>query len=379
MRTRRHKGEAPPSLITHQKNAVVPSFASTPRAPPRVFRVDPIGRHPKKTSRGDRIGCFAFALALVASAFTVEAWSPPYQTQRLYYVLGSGLRSNSTMSLDGVGAFTIRFTGLKFDWNYRDYGQLFRMKTQGGSDDLMIGFTGDAYVAAKRNKLIARLTPGKDVFGSEALPDWQHPDTKGLDVVVAFNGTSGRITFYVDGSVHGVSEPQGAVPFSLPNFTSGPFSGNRDQTNTNNAYYGLNGYQETVTVWAGVALDRRRARGAPGRLRERPNPEPPLLILRGWELYHGAGRVVRASQTDVVIADHITGDSAHALKWSGRFEQFREVPAESAANAEVCCAANLRKFGFTITARASNGIFRDTVDSLDAESVDEGRRCHAAA
>ena len=30
------------------------------------------------------------------------------------------------MSLDGVGAFTIRFTGLKFDWNYRDYGQLFR-------------------------------------------------------------------------------------------------------------------------------------------------------------------------------------------------------------------------------------------------------------
>ena len=29
--------------------------------------------------------------------------------------------------------------------------------------------------------------------------------------------------------------------------------------------------------------------------------------------------------------------------------------------------------------RASNGIFRDTVDSLDAESVDEGRRCHAAA
>ena len=63
-----------------------------------------------------RIGCFAFALALVASAFTVEAWSPPYQTQRLYYVLGSGLRSNSTMSLDGVGAFTIRFTGLKFDW-----------------------------------------------------------------------------------------------------------------------------------------------------------------------------------------------------------------------------------------------------------------------
>ena len=78
-----------------------------------------------------------------------------------------------------MGAFTIRFTGLKFDWNYRDYGQLFR-KTQGGSDDLMIGFTGDAYVAAKRNKLIARLTPGKDVFGSEALPDWQHPDTKGL-------------------------------------------------------------------------------------------------------------------------------------------------------------------------------------------------------
>ena len=94
-----------------------------------------------------RIGCFAFALALVASAFTVEAWSPPYQTQRLYYVLGSGLRSDSTMSLDGVGAFTIRFTGLKFDWNYRDYGQLFRMKTQGGSDDLMIGF-------------IARLAPG---------------------------------------------------------------------------------------------------------------------------------------------------------------------------------------------------------------------------
>ena len=79
------------------------------------------------------------------------------------------------------------------------------------------------------------------------------------------------------------------------------------------------------------------------------------------------------SQTDVVIADHITGDSAHALKWSGQFEQFREVPAESADNAEVCCAANLRTFGFT------NGIFRDTVDSLDAESVAEGRRCHAAA
>ena len=83
------------------------------------------------------------------------------------------------------------------------------------------------------------------------------------------------------------------------------------------------------------------------------------------------------SQTHVVIADHITGDSAHALKWSGQFEQFREVPAESAANAEVCCAANLRTFGFTT--RASNGIFRDTVDSLDAESVAEGRRCHAAA
>ena len=326
-----------------------------------------------------RIGCFAFALALVASAFTVEAWSPPYQTQRLYYVLGSGLRSDSTMSLDGVGAFTIRFTGLKFDWNYRDYGQLFRMKTQGGSDDLMIGFTGDAYAAAKRNKLIARLAPGKDVFGSEALPDWQHPDTKGLDVVVAFNGTSGRITFYVDGSVHGVSEPQGAVPFSLPNFTSGPFSGNGDQTNTNNAYYGLNGYQETVTVWAGVALEAAVVREAHrGIYANVPTPNHHYSFCEGGSYTTGLG-VLSGSQTDVVIADHITGDSAHALKWSGQFEQFREVPAESAANAEVCCAANLRKFGFTITARASNGIFRDTVDSLDAESVDEGRRCHAAA
>ena len=83
--------------------------------------------------------------------------------------------------------------------------------------------------------------------------------------------------------------------------------------------------------------------------------------------------MLSGSQTDVVIADHITGDSAHALKWSGRFEQFR-VPAECAAGACVL-RANLRKFGFTITARASNGIFRDTVDSLDAESVDEGRRC----
>ena len=134
-----------------------------------------------------------------------------------------------------------------------------------------------------------------------------------------------------------------------------------------------------MTVWAGVALEAAVVREAHrGVYANVPTPNHHYSFCEGGNYTTGLG-VLSGSQTDVVIADHITGDSAHALKWSGRFEQFREVPAESAVNAEVCCAANLRKFGFTITARASNGIFRDTVDSLDAESVDEGRRCHAAA
>ena len=84
---------------------------------------------------------------------------------------------------------------------------------------MMIGFTGDACVAAKRNKLIARLTPGKDVFGSEALPDWRHPD-KGLGGC-RFQRHSGRIRSRVGDC--GVSEPQGAVPFSR-RIHAGPFS-----------------------------------------------------------------------------------------------------------------------------------------------------------
>ena len=177
-----------------------------------------------------------------------------------------------------------------------------------------------------------------------------------MDVVVAFNGTSGRITFYVDGSVHGVSEPQGAVPFSLPNFTSGPFSGNRDPTNTNNAYYGLNGYQETVTVWAGVAPKPPSCERRTGVSTRTSQPRTTTTHSARVGIIPRGGACCPGSQTDVVIADHITGDSAHALKWSGRFEQFREVPAESAADAEVCCRWRIcASLGSRWTARASKG------------------------
>ena len=74
-----------------------------------------------------RFGYFALALTLAASALTAEAWSPPYQTHRLYYSSQYGLRSPTSMSLDNSDAFTIRITGLKMDWNFREYGNIFRM------------------------------------------------------------------------------------------------------------------------------------------------------------------------------------------------------------------------------------------------------------
>lgn len=327
-----------------------------------------------------RIGCFAFALALVASALTAEAWSPPFQTQRLYYTYGDGLLSTSnTMSLDGKGAFTIRFTGLKFDWNFRDYGQLFRMKATDRAQDIVISFTGAAY-STNANKLVARLEDNKDVY-TDVLPDWggannwMLPDTKGLDVVLAFNGTSGKLTFYIDGSVDATSQPQGSVPYVLPTYTDF-FSGNGAGEN---AYYEVNGYQEALTVWAGVALDADTVREAhEGFYANVPTPNHHYSFCEGG-VYTTELDVLSGRKTSVTIKDHITGLPAYDLTWTGQFEQFREAPAEGEAvvgAASECCEAKSREFGFST--RAPGGTFRTTVDSLSPDSVDEGRRCHAA-
>ena len=98
--------------------------ASNPITPPE-------GNLPERTRNPnvpeERFGYFALALTLAASALTAEAWSPPYQTHRLYYSNQYGLRSPTSMSLDNSDAFTIRITGLQMDWNFRDYGNVFRM------------------------------------------------------------------------------------------------------------------------------------------------------------------------------------------------------------------------------------------------------------
>lgn len=333
-----------------------------------------------------RVGCFAFAIALAASALTAEAWSPPYQTTRLVYdASGSvGLRSDSSMSLDGVDAFTIRFTGVQFNWDFRHYGQLFRMKAPNADNDVMIGFTGEVYAADKQNKLVARLAGGGavDVYGESALPE-QAAGFKGLDVVVAFNGTDARLTLYVDGSTHAVSVPQvDSTPYSLPNHVKSTvgnfakfFSGNG---NAQNSYYELSGSHETLTVWAGVALDATTVREAhEGLYANVPTPSHHYSFCEGGAFTTELD-VVSDLQTNIEIADHITGDSAHSLLWTGKFERFREAPAEGAAFVGAmseCCEGKAREFGFVT--RASGGTFRTTVDALGAESVDEGRRCHA--
>lgn len=336
-----------------------------------------------------RVGCFAFAIALAASALTAEAWSPPYQTQRLVYdASGSvGLRSDSSMSLDGVDAFTIRLTGVQLKRYVRDYGQLFRMQAPDPNNDVTIGFTGAAYPDDRENKLMARVAGGGvDVFGESVLPE-QAAGFEGVDVVVAFNGTDARLTMYVDGSTHAVSVPQvpqDSTPYSLPTFvksTAGKtakfFTGNG---NAQHAYWELSGSHETLTVWAGVALDAATVRDAhQGLYSNVPTPSHHYSFCEGGAVTTDLGvGVVSAKQTDVEITDHITGDPAHNLLWTGKFEQFREAPAEGAAFVGAmseCCEVKAREFGFMT--RAVGGTFRTTVDALGAESVDEGRRCHA--
>ena len=334
-----------------------------------------------------RIGCFAFALALVASAFTAEAWSPPYQTQRLHYSNASSLRSNSSMSLDGVGAFTIRFTGLKFDWTSRDYGMVLHMKAEDVRDDLMIGFTGNVSGAPNGNELVASFSAGSDgqygeygdttaYKGFAAAVALNGTGGKELDVVVAFNGTSGRLAFYVDGSFHAASEPLVPSPFYLPDYVSGNFSAH---VGGQDAEHELDGHHEALTIWAGVALDPAVVREMhEGFYANVPTPNHHYSFCEGGSFVAEPGNV-SDPLTDVAIADHITGDPAHALRWSGRFEMFREAPAEGAALVGAmseCCEAKSREFG--VLTRVSNGTFRATVDSLVAESVAEGRRCHAA-
>ena len=56
---------------------------------------------------------------------------------------------------------------------------------------ILIASTGDAY-GDDRNKFHVRMVDGKGGIGDWALPDWQAPETRGLDLIVAFNGTSGK-------------------------------------------------------------------------------------------------------------------------------------------------------------------------------------------
>ena len=171
-----------------------------------------------------------------------------------------------------------------------------------------------------RRGVIARLTPGKDVFGSEALPDWQRTrkgwtwsslsTTPATDHALRRRVGSRRV------------RASGRRTLLPAEFHVRTLLRNRDPTNTNNAYYGLNGYQETVTVALEAAVVREAHRGVHADV---PTPNHHYSFCEGGNYTTGLG-VLSGSQTDVVIADHITGDSAHALKWSGRFEQFRACP-----------------------------------------------------
>lgn len=328
-----------------------------------------------------RVGCFGMALALAASTLVAEAWSPPYQTQRLYYDMDHGLRGDSSMSLDGVDAFTIRFTGVQMDWDFQDYGMLFRMDQEGGTV-LLIQFTGPAYTSISPNTLITRLVDNKEGSSSEVLPE-VYPQGVGLDLAVCYNGTSGRITAYVDGREYFVSVPQGDGDgsWTLPNHihsTAGRqvkfFSGNG---NAQNDEYNMKGYQESMTIWAGVALDASTVQEMhEGFYANVPTPSHHYSFCEGEQYTTGVG-VLSDAQTGVVIKDHITGDPTHNLLWDGKFERFRDVPAADAENVGgECCEANARRWG--LTSRSASGAFRTTVDGLSAESVDEGRRCHAS-
>ena len=338
-----------------------------------------------------RFGYFALALTLAASALTADAWSPPYQTHRLYYSASSGLRSPTSLSLDHSDAFTIRITGLKMNWNFQHYGNIFRLLHEqvAGEDHkyVLIASTGEAYGETGRNRFTARLVEHKGVKGERELPDWELPETRGLDLVVAFNGTSGKITAYVDGEEYFVTPPQGPTvdangdgPYRLGNIVSDA-SGNKFFTGyglESDVQYALEGYQESITVWADVALDATVVREAhEGFYANVPTPNHHYSFCEGAALNLDVG-VLSGEQTDVTIRDHITGDPAHDLKWNGKFEKFRDAPAEGAAfvgAAGECCEPMYRQFGFTT--RAADGTFRRTVDGVSVESVDEGRRCHA--
>ena len=336
-----------------------------------------------------RFGYFALALTLAASALTAEAWSPPYQTHRLYYSSQYGLRSPTSMSLDNSDAFTIRITGLQMDWNFRNYGNIFRMvheQVAGDEFPILIASNGDAY-GDDRNKFVVRMVDGKGGIGDWELPDWQAPETRGLDLIVAFNGTSGKITAYVNGEEYFVTPPQGPTtdangdaPYALGTIVSDD-NNNKFFTGyalKSQAQYEMNGYHESITVWADVALDATVVREAhEGFYANVPTPNHHYSFCEGAAFTSDVG-VLSGAQSDVVIRDHITGDPAHDLVWNGEFEKFRDAPAEGAAfvgAAGECCEPMYRQFGFTT--RAVNGTFRGTVDGVSAESVDEGRRCHA--
>lgn len=336
-----------------------------------------------------RFGYFALALTLAASALTAEAWSPPYQTHRLYYSSQYGLRSPTSMSLDNSDAFTIRITGLKMDWNFRYYGNIFRMfyeEVDGDQFPILIASTGDAY-GDDRNKFHVRMVDGKGGIGDWELPDWQAPETRGLDLIVAFNGTSGKITAYVNGEEYFVTPPQGPTtdangdaPYALGTIVSDD-NNNKFFTGyalKSQAQYEMNGYHESITVWADVALDATVVREAhEGFYANVPTPNHHYSFCEGAAFTSDVG-VLSGAQSDVVIRDHITGDPAHDLVWNGEFEKFRDAPAEGAAfvgAAGECCEPMYRKFGFST--RSASGTFRGTVDGMSAESVDEGRRCHA--
>jgi hypothetical protein len=91
-----------------------------------------------------------------------------------------------------------------------------------------------------------------------------------------------------------------------------------------------------------------------------PTPNHHYSFCEGAALTSDVG-VLSGAQTDVAIRDHITGDPAHDLEWNGKFEKFRDAPAEGAAfvgAAGECCEPMYRQFGFS-TRAARRDVPRD--------------------
>jgi hypothetical protein len=289
-----------------------------------------------------------------------------------------GLGGQTDFSLDGASAFTIRFTGVQLNWKHSAYGKLFFLAGPDGRNVMIegVGSTGGINV---------RLVPDMSSLATSTIP-WPSeyseglPSDRPLDLTYVLNGTSGISTLYIDAvAVANTKSPTTSGGYVLPTheFSSGYkfATSNRNGVMTARA---IRGQHEALTVWSGVDLSPETILEMhQGVYRNVPTPSHHYSFCEGattTDASDGAFPVDGMSVTDAVISDHVTSDPSHALVFRGKFRKNRDYPAASPMT--PCCEEVHLKRGFVT--RPVTGAFRKTVDALDQERVEEGKRCHAS-